>query len=115
MEIAVRTRDLECDADLNKVVERRVVYAVDRHKSRIDRISVCLSDLNGPRGGVDKLCHMTADVRGIGTVLISERGSDLFEAVANAARRLGFRIRKSIERRRESGAPHRRESIRIAR
>ncbi len=60
MEIAIRTRDLEWNENLRKLVERRIDYAVDRHKSRIGRISACLSDLNGPRGGMDKLCQMTA-------------------------------------------------------
>src|ERR1051325_7761968 len=114
MQIAVRTRNLAWNEELRKLVERRIVYAVDRHKSRIGRISACLSDLNGPRGGVDKLCQMTADVRGIGTVLITERGSDLLEAISNAAGRLGLRIRNSIERRRQSGAPNPRRTIRAA-
>jgi ribosome hibernation promoting factor len=112
MEIAVRIRDLDWNENFQQLVERRINYAVDRHKHRIGRISVCLSDLNGPRGGVDKLCQMTADVRGIGTVLITETGSDLAEAIGNAARRLGLRIGRSIERRRSSGVPNRRTSIR---
>lgn len=112
MQIAVRTRDLNDNEDLRTQVERRIDYAVDRQRNRIDRISVCLSDVNGPRGGIDKLCQMTADVRGIGTVLITERGSNLLEAIANAAGRLGVRIRGSIERRRRSSAPDRRKTIR---
>lgn len=47
MEIAIRTRDLEWNENLRKLVERRIDYAVDRHKSRIGRISTCLSDLKG--------------------------------------------------------------------
>jgi len=112
MEIAVRTRDLAGNENLRQLVERRIDYAVDRHKNRIGRISVRLSDLNGPRGGIDKLCQMTADVRGIGTVLITEKGSNLLEAIANAAGRLGLRIRGSIERQRQSKKPDRRATIR---
>ena len=112
MEITVRTRDLVGNENVRKLVERRIDYAVDRHKNRIGRIAVCLSDLNGPRGGIDKLCQMTADVRGIGTVLITEKGSNLLEAIGNAAGRLGLRIRGAIERQRQSSASDRRATIR---
>jgi len=114
MEIAIRARDLDWNEKLQKLVERRIDHAVDRHRNRIGRILVCLTDLNGPRGGVDKACQMTADVRGIGTVLITETGSGLLEAISNAAARLGLRIRDSIERRRWTSAPHRRTTIRRA-
>src|SRR5690242_4502715 len=102
MTISVRTRDIDPGEEMQKRIKRRVENAVDRLKNRIDRISVLLSDVNGPRGGVDKLCQMTADVRGVGTVLITATGSDLFEAVGNAAERLGYRIHTNVERRRDT-------------
>jgi ribosome-associated translation inhibitor RaiA len=112
MKITVRTRDLDWNENLQKLVERRIAYAVDRHSTRISSISVCISDLNGPRGGVDKLCQMSADVRGIGTLLITETGSNLLQAISNAAGRLGFRVRRSIERRRRPSPSSHRATIR---
>ena len=114
MEIAVRVRQLGSNEDLQKQVERRIEYAVDRYRSRIDRISISLTDLNGPRGGVDKLCHITADVRGARPVVIVERGEDLLAVVNRAARRLGYRIGRSIHRGRVAGAPEHRATIRVA-
>lgn len=111
MEIVVRTRDIFPNQNLQEHVERKVENAVDRLKHRIDRVSVLLSDVNGPRGGVDKICQMTAYVRGVGTVLIATVGCDLFGVVANAAERLGYRIHSRVRRRREFGA-HRRATIR---
>ena len=107
MEIAVRTPNIDWNESLRIQVERSIEYAADRHRSRIDRISVCLSDRNGPRGGVDKVCRMTAYVRGISPVLISESGDDLLAVIGRVARRLGFRIRSRIERRQRSGAKYR--------
>jgi putative sigma-54 modulation protein len=112
MEIAVRTRDLEWNEDMQKLVERSIVTAVDRHQDRIERISVALSDLNGPRGGVDKLCRITADVRGAEPIRISESAAGLLSAFGRAVRRLGYRIGTSIDRRRRSGAPEHRKTIR---
>jgi hypothetical protein len=74
MEINVRARDIVWNEGLQDRVERSIEFAVDRHKSRIPRISVHVSDVNGPRGGVDKLCQITADVRGAQPVMILEKG-----------------------------------------
>ncbi len=63
----------------------------------VTHIAVYLADLNGPRGGVDKLCQITADLRGAMPVLILERGDDLLVTVNRAARRLGYRIGRRIQ------------------
>jgi putative sigma-54 modulation protein len=112
MEIAIRARHVGWNDELRQQVERSIDFAVDRHRGRIDRISVYLSDLNGPRGGVDKLCQITADLRGTRPVLILERGKGLLAVVNRAARRLGYRIGRNIHRRRASGAPEYRATIR---
>jgi putative sigma-54 modulation protein len=114
MEIAVRARDILWNEDLQQRVQRSIEFAVDRHSGRIDRISVYLTDLNGPRGGVDKLCQITAEVRGAKPVMILEKGDDLLAAVSRAARRLGYRIGRRVHRRRMAGAPEHRGTIREA-
>ena len=112
MEIDVRTRDLDWNETLQRQLERRVDCAVGRHRRRIGRILVCLADLNGPRGGVDKLCHITAAIRGAKRVVISETGSSLLAVIGRAARRLGYRIGRNIERRRHTSTPEQRATIR---
>ena len=112
MEFAVRARDIVWNEDLQERVKRSIKFAVDRHKSRIDRISVYLADLNGPRGGVDKLCQITADLRGAEPVRILETGVDVIAVVNRAVRRLGYRIGRCVHRRRIAGSPEHRATIR---
>lgn len=114
MKIAIRARHVGWNEDFQQQVERSIEFAVDRHRSRIDRISVYLTDLNGPRGGADKLCQITADLRGTNPILILERGDDLLAVVNRATRRLGYRIGRTIHRRRTQGARAYRATIRAA-
>ena len=114
MEIAVRARDIVWNEDLQDRVERSIEFAVDRHKSRIPRISVHVSDVNGPRGGVDKLCQITADVRGAQPVMILEKGVDVLAVINRAVRRLRYRIGRRVHRERIAGAPEHRATIRAA-
>lgn len=106
MDIAIRARNIRWNEELRQHVERSIQFATDRHSGRIDRISVCLSDLNGPRGGVDKVCQVTAEIRGARPVLILEKGDDLQAVVSRAARRLGYRVGRRADR---QLMPHQRE------
>lgn len=114
MEIAIRSRRVKWNEDLRQQVERSIEFAVDRHKSRIDRILVYVTDLNGPRGGADKLCQITAELRGTRPVLILERGEDLVAVINRATERLGYRIGGNIHGRRTSGTRGYRATIRAA-
>lgn len=98
MKISVRPRDIELSDELQKQVERSVAFAVDRHSTQVTQVSVYLADLNGPRGGVDKLCQITADLKGSTPVLILEKGDDLLATVNRAVRRLGYRIGRRVQR-----------------
>jgi putative sigma-54 modulation protein len=114
MEVSIRTRGVEHTDNLTQVLQRSIEFAIDRHRSHINRVSVYLADVNGPRGGVDKLCRITADVRGAQPIMIVEMADDLAAAVNRAARRLGYRIGRRVHRRRIAGAPEHRTTIRAA-
>jgi hypothetical protein len=63
MRLSIRARDVKWTPELQDSVERRIEFAVDRHKQRVSDVSVYIADLNGPKGGVDKLCQITASLR----------------------------------------------------
>ncbi|TWU40074.1 hypothetical protein Q31b_34180 [Novipirellula aureliae] len=42
---------------------------------------------NGPQGGLDKLCHITISMPGVGTITTTGRSEKAMAAVAQAARR----------------------------
>jgi hypothetical protein len=98
MKVLVRPRGIEWSDELQRLVERSIAFAVDRYSSQVRQISVYFTDVNGPRGGVDKLCQITADLRRRRPVLILEKGEDLLATVNRAARRLSYRIGRTIQR-----------------
>ena len=40
-----------------------------------------LEDVNGPKGGVDKLCHATIHLKAGGTVVLEDTSNDLYGAI----------------------------------
>ena len=114
MTIDVRVRGIDFTDELHKAVERIIAFAVDRYDTQVDKISVYVADLNGPKGGVDKLCQITANLSRGNPVLILEKGTEILSMVNRAARRLGHRIGRNIQRRRRPDLQRFRESIRAA-
>ena len=59
MRLEIHARNYELSDGLKDLIERRVRTALGRFARRIDRVTVSLSDVNGPRGGADKLCRLS--------------------------------------------------------
>lgn len=107
MNLSIRTHGIELTGELQQYVERRIGFALDRYETRLSEVVVYLDDVNGPKGGVDKLCQITADLPGLERVKILEQNATFAGAVDGAARRLGYRINQVLRRRRPEDAQHR--------
>jgi ribosome-associated translation inhibitor RaiA len=98
MQVLIRDRGVELQEDTQERIERSIGFALDRFGPRIKRVTVGLTDLNGPRGGVDKRCRVEVALEPTGTVLIHEDSPDLVAAVDLAAQRVGTAIARKLER-----------------
>ena len=98
MEILIRGRAVEISHEIRELVARRMQLALDTFKDRTQVVSVCLTDVNGPRRGVDKLCQVTVDVHGVGTIVVAEKGLTVAGALNRAVARMKYRISEAIRR-----------------
>lgn len=101
MKIHVRGRQVQVDDRVRAHVERRLQSSLDRFADRVQRVTVYLIDVNGPRGGEDKVCRIDARLRPVGALFIAEADADLFAAVDRAADRLGDALARALRRRRD--------------
>jgi hypothetical protein len=76
---------------------------------RLRRVDVTLSDLNGPRGGVDKRCLIKVSIDGLRPVVIEDVQSDLYMAIDRAAGRASRTVlrRVSLDNGRRGAEVHR--------
>lgn len=59
-----------------------------RFGDRIRSIVIRLRDVNGPKGGEDKVCHLQAQIENHPSVNAEGRHMDLYTAIVGATRRL---------------------------
>lgn len=101
MRIDVRGRNCDVSLALSSYAERRALFAIGRFSPRIEGVSVRLSDANGPRGGIDKECHLVARLRPSGGLRVAEQDADMYAAIDRATERLARAVAREIARRRE--------------
>lgn len=98
MKIDTRSRGFGIDDDLLVLVNLRFHFALDWVGSHVRRVTVYLSDENGPRGGVDKLCRAVVELWGGSTLVVEDRDSSMRVATDRAADRVGAAVRRALQR-----------------
>jgi ribosomal subunit interface protein len=96
MQISIRTRDIELTDALRDQIERRLKFALDAFQDHVQDALVYLMDLNGPKGGVDKLAQITIRVPGVGELAVRETGTTMPAALNRATRRLKYRLSEAL-------------------
>jgi putative sigma-54 modulation protein len=86
--------------DLPEHIERRLRHAVVRFGSRVEKVFVFLQDMNGPRGGLDKICRILVKTRGCGVVVAAIADADWYAAVDRATTRVGHSLGRQVARHR---------------
>lgn len=102
MRVLFKSRDADGDP-LHDLAVRRVHFVMRRLAWLAPRVSVHLSDVNGPRGGVDKRCQLQLKTDKVGTVVVTAIARDwrsALEAALSRASRMLLRVwRKSHDTR----------------
>jgi ribosome-associated translation inhibitor RaiA len=88
----------------DKAIER-VRFVMRRLSWLVPRATVRLSDLNGPRGGVDKRCQLTLQTDHGGTVVVTAVAHDWRRALDDALARAARALRRTWRRGRGRGRP----------
>jgi len=94
---------IDCKArlenDVRSSAEERVRFVMRRLVQRVSRADVHLSDINGPRGGVDKCCQVTLKTEGKGVLVIRTLAADWRSALDQALQRAVRLLTRAWQRR----------------
>lgn len=105
MKIEIQARNFSMTQGIRAHIERRVSYALSSSYQHVKRILVRLYDINGPRGGDDKRCHLELVLPGQ-TLVVEDTKSDLYSAVNSATSRAGRSVARWLRRRRDIHRSH---------
>jgi ribosomal subunit interface protein len=96
MQIIIRAHGFTLTDALNKHVEDRLRFAFSRVSGRVRRVQVTVSDINGPRGGVDKRCLIEVRLDRQPSVVIQDLQADLYTAIDRATGRAARSVMRRL-------------------
>jgi ribosomal subunit interface protein len=96
MIIDIQARNVSLTETLRGYVVKRINSSLTGNNDYIQRIVVRLSDVNGPKGGIDKRCHIQVIIPHQPNVVIDDVESNLYTAVDLAANRAGRTVSRHV-------------------
>ncbi len=101
MEIRVDARNVEIPARSTRSLADRINRLLSRLKTRIARVHITLKDVNGPRGGRDKVCVLRTELTNGRHIVVVDRSAKLGRAIVRCVRRSKLLIDRDVKRRRD--------------
>ncbi|MBT8116176.1 MAG: HPF/RaiA family ribosome-associated protein [Arenicella sp.] len=100
MQILIQTNDFALTPALEKFIRDKAQNALSASADRIERVSVRLKDLNGPKGGRDKECCVEVSIPSSTAVVVTKRNSDAYACLRQTLGRAARVTLRRLDRRR---------------
>lgn len=110
----IRVNGVEIEDHDRDSIARKLGMKLGKFASSIERITVRLSDANGPKGGRDQICQIKVVLSGLPSVVVEERASALPTATERAIKATALAVRRSVQRRRLKALHHRDSQVTVA-
>ena len=107
MQIDIQTRGFNLTERLEQHIRRKLATTLAAQSEHITHAQVRLSDINGPRGGVDKCCQLNVKLAGSPSVVVRDVSSNMYAAIDCAAHRISSSLSRRLARLRNPKRPSR--------
>lgn len=103
----VRVRGGAIDDEDRDYIARKLGMKFAEFVASIERMTVRLSDTNGPKGGRDKRCQIKVVLSGLPTVVVNVTDTTLSRTIDRAVEASARAVRRRVQRRRLKPLHHR--------
>lgn len=103
MKIDIQALNVPLTSAEQGYIIRRLGFALSSHDEHIQRVSLRLSDINGPRGGNDQRCKVQVVLAHIPDIVIEDIEAEMSVAIDRAADRVGRTVARRLARHRDKG------------
>jgi hypothetical protein len=101
---------VELDLDDRTYIRRKLGMKLGKFASAIERVSVRVEDVNGPRGGVDHACRVKVVLSALPSITYVAQDASLAAAIDRALSGSERAVRRAVGRKRMKGMKDRRRT-----
>lgn len=96
MIVNIQSRHFSLTPPLSDYIQSKIRLIMGRFEHKIMRIEVCLSDVNGPKGGEDKHCKIIVKPTNSPTIVVQETASDMYDAISACSKRVKRTVKRNL-------------------
>ena len=96
----IRMLGANLDKDKRLQVRQKLNRKIGKFARAIERVSVRVNDINGPRGGIDQVCRIKVVLSNLSSVVVEAKDASLDVAIGKALAGTERAVRRSLQRRR---------------
>jgi len=96
----IRVDGVTLDAEDRAYIRRRLGEKLGKYARSIERVTVRVRDVNGPRGGIDLLCRIKVVLSGLPSVVVEHQAALLKPALTRALTGAERTVRQTVQRKR---------------
>lgn len=96
----VRVSGVRLDDDERAYIKKKLGMKLGKFATSIERVSIRVKDVNGPRGGVDQLCRVKVVLSGLPSVVFESRAASPRDAINGALTGAERAVRAVVRRKR---------------
>lgn len=97
---SIRVTGTTLSADARAAIRDKLGASLRKFGGAIERVTVRVTDANGPRGGIDQVCQVKVVVSGLPSIVVERRHARLAMAIGSALRATEQAVRRTLGRRR---------------
>ncbi len=94
--VSIQARGFSLTQALKKRVQKRISFILGNVGNPVINVDVKLSDINGPKGGVDKKCQVFIQLKGHASVVVADTQNDMYYAIDRACSRALRTVRRRV-------------------
>ena len=103
MNVHIETHRITMPRQLRSTMQSKIYKAMQRFSHQIQQLRFTLKDVNGAKGGTDKVCTVKTNLVHGGEIIVSKRGNNAAQAVYRALQSIKNKLPRQISRRRHYG------------
>ncbi|MDO7086500.1 hypothetical protein WNY51_08890 [Pseudocolwellia sp. AS88] len=102
MELTITDLNVDINSENMSLIREKTRKVFNKVCGNIQKVTITINDINGPKGGKDKLCKVVLFVRGMPDIVVTDNQSSVSSAVNVALSRARVTLIKKLKRKQKN-------------